>query len=190
MAGIGNTNSNLSLNWTQPIHISDFKHQGKVGRGVYVSGFTINEKFVPYYVGITVDMVSRIYKHIRCILCGDYTIYHSTSLANFNDFKRKPAKADKAEGKLYEPGLSHGFQDFLNNRKILQPHINFMVDTFTFLYAIVDKETSGQDLKEIEKMCINQIGKENLANTRIGMSDKFIITHSGCELFNPKLDQN
>ena len=190
MANIENTNSNLSLNWTQPIHISDFKHQGKVERGVYIWGFTINEEFIPYYVGISEDVVSRIYKHIRCILCGEYTIYHCGSLANFKAFQSDPAKADNAAGKLYIPGLANGFQDFLNNRKTLQPHIDFMVDTFTFLYAIVDKDKSGQDLKEIEKMCINQIGKDNLANTRMGMSDKFKITHSGCELFNPKLDQN
>lgn len=184
------TKPNLVLNWTSPICIPAFSHIGKGERGVYLWGFTINENFVPYYVGIADDILLRINKHIRCILCGEYTIYHSISLANFNEFKHEPPKVDSGKGKLYEPDLPDGFHNFLCYRQLLQPHIDFMVNTFTFFYAAVNNEISGQDLKEIEKICINQIGKEKLANTRMGNSDKFFVTHNGCASFNYQNDKN
>lgn len=184
MADAINSKYNLTLNWTPPIHISNLIHQGKEERGVYVWGFTINGSFTPYYVGIADDIRARIHKHIRCILSGEYTIYHADSLTNFKEFKTEPANANKMGGKLYEPDLANGFNNFINNRKLLQPHIDFMVSTFTFMFANVNKEVSGQDLKEIEKICINKIGKGNLANTRMGNSDKYYINHYGCELFN------
>lgn len=180
---------NLSLDWKMPTRISAFMHDvlkaGDVSkRGVYIWGFTIARKFVPYYVGIADNILVRIYQHIQSILSGAYTIYHYNSLADFKKFKREDARADQPSGKLYQPHLPERFKDFLDDRQLLQPHIDFMIDRFTFSYAIVEKETaSDQELKEIEKICINQIGAENLANTRAGDAQNFSINHSGLDFF-------
>jgi hypothetical protein len=55
-----------------------------------------------------------------------------------------------------------------------------MVDAFTFTDAVVRDEISGDDLNEIEKVCIGQLGKEKLANTRMGESNnRLSVTHDG-----------
>lgn len=184
MADAVNTKQSLTLNWTSCIRISDFMYQGAKERGVYIWGFTISDLFIPYYVGIAGNIASRIYEHVNCIIGGKYTVYHTNSLADFKKFKGEAGDAHKADGKLYVPCWPDGYKSFIDNRKTLQPHIDYMVDTFTFLYAVVDEKISGKDLKEIEKICINQLGRDNLANTRMGDSEKFCIMHNGCGLFN------
>lgn len=172
--------NNLTLTWTDPKRISDLTYHDRNEPGVYVWGFTIDNVFIPYYVGIADNIIFRIHEHINSIISGRYTIFHRNSLATFKNFKDQDVQQDKTKGKIYIPDWPYGFKNFLDNRKELQPHIDFMVDTFTFSYAVVDRDkVSGQDLKDIEKICINQIGKENLANTRAGHSDKFIINHIG-----------
>src|SRR5690606_2837648 len=171
---------NITLNWTDFTSISNLDYHDRKEPGVYVWGFTINNVFIPYYVGIADYIIFRIHEHINSIISGRYTIYHRNSLAIFKDFKNHDVQTDITKGTIYTPNWPYCFKKFLDHRKELQPHIDFMVDTFTFCYALVDREhVSGQDLKDIEKICINQIGKENLANTRAGHCDKFIINHSG-----------
>jgi len=172
--------NSITLNWTDLTTISDLTYHDRNEAGVYIWGFTIDKVFIPYYVGIADNIIFRIHEHINSIISGRYTIFHRDYLAKFKDFKDQPVQADKTAGKIYVPDWPYGFKTFLDNRKELQPHIDFMVDTFTFSYAVVDRDlVSGQDLKDLEKICINQIGKENLANTRAGHCDKFIINHIG-----------
>lgn len=170
----------ITLNWTDPKSISDLAYPGRSEAGVYVWGFTIDNVFIPYYVGIADNLLLRIQEHISSILSGRYTIFHRDSLANFKNFKDQDVQKDKSKGKIYSPNWPHNYKSFLDGRKELQPHIDFMIDAFSFFYAVVNRElVSGQELKHIEKTCINHIGKENLANTRAGYSDKFIVSHIG-----------
>lgn len=172
--------NNLTLNWTDLTSISDLTYHDQNKAGVYIWGFTIDKDFIPYYVGIAENIIFRIHEHINFIIGGRYTIYHRDSLARFKEFKNQEIQADKSKGRIYIPDWPYGYKNFLDNRKELQPHIKFMIDTFTFTFAVVDREIiSWQDLKEIEKTCIKQIGKENLENTRGGRSDKYLIKHTG-----------
>jgi predicted GIY-YIG superfamily endonuclease len=172
--------NNLTLDWKDFTGISDLTYNNRNDSGVYVWGFTIDNVFIPYYVGIANDIIFRIQEHINSIISGRYTIFHRNSLVAFYRFKDEPVQTNMEKGKIYIPDWPYGFKHFLDRRKELEPHIDFMVDTFTFSYAVVDSEiVSGKDLKDIEKICINQIGKENLANTRAGYSDKFILNHIG-----------
>lgn len=171
---------NLTLDWTEFTRISDLTYKDHNEAGVYVWGFTVDNVFVSYYVGIADNIIFRIHEHINFLIGGRYTIFHKNSLVDFKMFKDQDVQTDKSRGKIYLPDWPYGYKTFLENRKELQPHIDYMVDTFTFSYAVVDRvQVSGQDLKDIEKICINQIGKENLANTRAGYSDKFVINHIG-----------
>ena len=170
----------LTLNWSDFTCISDLTSHPRNEAGVYIWGFTIDKVFIPYYVGIADNIIVRIFEHINSIISGKYAIFHRDSLAQFKNFKDQDVQADMTKGKIYNPDWPNGFKTFLDKRKEFQPHLDFMVDNFTFSYMVVTSEiVSKQDLKEIEKICIQQIGKENLANTRAGNSDKFIITHSG-----------
>lgn len=170
----------LTLNWSDFTHITDLTYHNRNEAGIYIWGFTIDNVFVPYYIGIADNIIFRIHEHINSIIGGRYTIYHKTSLAQFKGFKGQDIQADGTQGKIYLPDWPYNYRTFLDNRKALQQHIDFMVDTFTFSFATVDRNfVSGQDLREIEKICINLTGKENLANTRAGRSDKFQITHIG-----------
>lgn len=182
---------NITLQWTDLKTISDLTMNDQTEGGVYLWGFSVDTVFVPYYIGIADNIIFRIYKHINSIIGGHYTIFHHNSLANFKDFKDRNVQMDKSKGKIYLPDWPHGYKHFIDIRKVLQPHIDFMVDSFTFSFATVDKQVvSGNDLKEIEKICINQIGKENLANTRAGHSDKFIIDHKGHWTVTEKFKSN
>jgi peptidoglycan/xylan/chitin deacetylase (PgdA/CDA1 family) len=122
----------------------------------------------------------RIQEHVKSIIGGTYTIFHKKSLADFKNYKYKEVLQNMSKGKIYVPDWPKGYSNFLDNRKNLQPHIDFMVDTFTFSYAIIDSnDISWNDMNDIEKICINQIGKENLHNIRVGTSDNFVIKHIG-----------
>ena len=180
---------NITLSWYDLTEVSDLKYNDRKESGVYVWGFTIDNVFIPYYIGIADNIIFRIHEHINSLISGRYTIYHRNSLATFKEFKNQEIQADRTKGKIYTPNWPHEFKNFLDNRKELQPHIDFMVDSFTFSYAAVDREQiSTQDLKDIEKICINQIGKGNLANTRAGEIKRINLIHQGniivSEIFN------
>jgi hypothetical protein len=64
----------LRLYWETPTRIAEFNRFREVKRGVYLWGFTIEDRFIPYYVGIADNINSRIYRHVGCILSGEYTI--------------------------------------------------------------------------------------------------------------------
>ena len=171
----------LTLEWTNLIHTSELTYNKPHKSGVYIWGFTIDNVFIPYYVGIANDIIFRIQEHISFIMTGRYNIFHKDSLASFKNYKVNKDE-NKNEGMIYKSTFPKDYKSFLKCRKELQPHLDFMVDTFTFSFALVNSETvSGQDLKEIEKICIEQIGMLNLANTRGGYSNKFSLTHTGNE---------
>ncbi len=178
---------NLSLDWIDLKNISNLNYSEDDNFGVYLWGFTINNNFVPYYIGIAKYINYRILEHARSITSGMYTIFHKDSLENFKQFKNDKADTNNDVGKLYEPNWPKDYKNFVENLNLLQTHINFMVEKFTYSYAILDKNhVSLSDLKEIEKTCINQIGIENLINTRAGKSDKYNLIHRGnsvvCEI--------
>ncbi|MEO6844506.1 MAG: hypothetical protein ABI184_04985 [Ginsengibacter sp.] len=167
---------NLTLEWSDFIPIMNLSYHQKNNRGVYVWGFKIGGEFMPYYVGIADKINLRIYEHVNSIIGGKYTIYHRNSLVNFKSFIDQEVQTDKSKGKIYLPNWPSSYKNFLVSRKDLQPHIDFMVDTFTFSFAVHDRK---QDLRCIEKICINQIGFKNLGNTIDGICDKFVINHIG-----------
>lgn len=174
------TGNAIILNWTKLTSIFEISLPKQDKCGVYIWGFSIENGFIPYYVGIADNIIFRIYQHINSIISGLYTIYHRDSLAKFKEFKNKDVNLDKLNGKIYSPNWPKGYKTFIKDRQILQEHIDFMVNCFTFSYATVDqKEISKKDLQKIEKICISQIGIENLANTRSGDSDRFNIEHCG-----------
>lgn len=170
----------ITLHWTDLISSSDLPDRDQKYTGVYIWGFSIDDVFTPYYVGIADDMIFRIFEHISSILSGRYTIYHRDSLANFKEYKSQSLQEDRREGKIYNPNWPDKFKDFLDHRKELQSHIDYMIEAFAFSYAKIDRnQFSRQDLKEVEKICINQIGIDKLANTRAGYSDGFLVEHVG-----------
>jgi len=171
---------NLVLNWSDFINITDLTYNEKGEGGVYLWGFTIENTFVPYYIGITDNIIYRIHEHLNLIIGGRYTIYHHDSLVNFKGFKKQGVQEDKSQGIIYSPDWPKGYKHFIDIRKMLQPHIDYMIDRFTFSFAKVDQQQiTSNNLEDIEKICIAQIGIENLANQRGGYSDKFIIQHIG-----------
>ena len=170
----------LTLDWSDLINISGLNYNDQNKAGIYIWGFTIDNVFIPYYVGVAENILFRIHEHINLIIGGRYTIFHKDSLLNFKDFKNQEIQEGRTKGRVYLPDWPYGYKNFINNRKELQPHIDFMVDTFTFLFALVNMEIfTKSDLREIEKNCINLIGKENLINTRGGVSSTFSIIHIG-----------
>lgn len=174
----------ISLHWSDFIRISNLKYDNQYEAGVYVWGFTIGKDFIPYYIGIADNLILRIHEHINSIIGGRYTIYHSSSLAEFKNYKDHEAGSI---GKIYHPDWPYGYKYFIENRKNMQPHIDFMVDSFTFSFASIERQNGyWDDLKNIEKICINQIGKENLANTRAGICESLCITHKGNEFLVSK----
>jgi len=178
----------INLNWAELMSISEMQFPGEKKYGVYLWGFTIDDEFVPYYIGITEDIFLRIIQHLSFIIGGKYAIYHCDSLKNFADFKNEKVNPYKTNGKMYSPNWPNEYKLFIEDRKDLQKHIDFMVDSFTFSYATVDQRIIlNKELKEIEKICINQIGKKNLQNTRAGYSDQFIIAHSGEKRITDKM---
>jgi len=175
-----NLTKKITLNWTAFQSISDLTLIDRNIAGIYVWGFKIDKAFIPYYVGIAYKIVSRMYGHVNSIIGGRYRVFHRDSLIDFKKYKDQYTQVDKSKGEIYLPNWPYGYQNFLIHRKDLQPHIDFMVETISFTYAILDRqEFSNQDFKEIEKICINQIGKENLINERAGRSEKFEIKHIG-----------
>lgn len=174
----------ITLEWSDFERISNLNYQDLYGAGIYVWGFTIEGEFIPYYIGIADNLILRIHEHINSIIGGRYTIYHSSSLAEFKAYKEQAAGTI---GKIYHPDWPYGYKYFIENRKCLQPHIDFMVDSFTFSFASIERQNDyWNNLKKIEKICINQLGKENLANTRAGKCDSISITHEGNELLTGK----
>ncbi len=178
----------IKLNWTKLIGISEIFFPERDVYGVYIWGFFIDNEFIPYYVGIADSITYRIYQHINSIIGGLYTIYHRNSLVNFKEFKNQNINPDKSSGKIYSPNWPKDYKTFISERQLLQEHIDFMVDNFVFSFVSVDKNIiSKNDLKEIEKICIDQLGKENLQNTRSGESSRFNIEHSGNKIVIEKI---
>jgi hypothetical protein len=169
----------IVLEWVGPELVKNlFSHSHS--KGVYLWGFTIDQKFIPYYLGIAEDINFRLLEHIKSIISGNYRIFHKDSLADFVKYKMVDVHPDKSKGVLYIPNWPDGYQTFLQERHQLQPHIDYMIDTFTFFYASInDPDINKYDLQEIEKICINHIGKESLLNMRGGHSERFQIEHKG-----------
>lgn len=143
--------------------------------GVYIWGFKINDEFIPYYVGSSDVIFKRICEHSASIMSGKYTIYHKGSLANFSQHKDDIADF-RGKGKVYEPNWPESFMSFVENRKAIQKHIDFMIDTFSFTYAVVEGK---EYLKKIEGKCIEEIRKDNLSNQRQPNSGDIILRHEG-----------
>ncbi len=175
---------NIELKWQRLRNINEPDSvQGADVRGVYCWGFLINHQFVPYYVGIAEDIQHRIFEHVNSIISGKYTLFHKDVLHEFKKFKKNKESDISTKGKIYIPDWSKGYANFLAKRKELQEHIDFMVDHFTFSYAIVDKSICDKNLlKEIEKKCIEQIKIKNLINTKGGVPKDIYIKHAGDEI--------
>jgi len=170
----------LTLKWEDHKGISSLEQINQVKTGVYIWGFNNGDNFTPYYVGIAENIMLRLHEHIASILCGKYTIYHSDSLFNFSEYKNKLKQSNENSGIVYSPNWPYSLNEFLVKREYIFPHVENMINLFYYTYAEVDKELSkSSELKDIEKICINQIGIKNLANTRGGNSNKFAISHKG-----------
>ncbi len=173
------TKDKIELKWTELIAIKNIENTINPNRGVYCWGFQKNNQFMPYYIGIAENITYRIYEHLNAIIGGKYTLFHEDSLFNFTIHKNEKM-TNKKVGKVYIPDWPRGYENFIKNRDNLKRHIDYMIDHFAFSYAIVNEtDCIKKDLGEIEKKCIEDIGKENLINTRGGNSEKFIIEHKG-----------
>lgn len=168
----------INLIWTPLAPISNIKNPIVPNRGIYCWGFTIDNKFMPYYIGVAENISHRIFEHINSIIGGKYTLFHKNDLLNFAEYKNQKETSNK--GKLYTPDWPKGYKKFIVNRNGLKEHIDYMIDHFTFSYAVVNTaDCSKKDLGEIEKICIEKIDKNNLINTRGGHSSRFKIVHAG-----------
>ncbi len=179
----------IKLEWKEPRNVLELNNLVKERlKGVYIWGFNI-EYFVPYYIGISNDIIYRLFEHLNNLIGGRYTIFHKNSLCNFAKYKNQGLQKDKTEGKIYIPDWPSSYIDFLNERKDkenFQDHLDFMIDNFAFSYAIPDDKTKN-NLEEIEKRCIYDIKIEKLANTKAGIVNKdYKIVHSGSikKIFN------
>jgi hypothetical protein len=164
----------IDLCWTDIISVSEINYTNE-DQGIYIWGFEINKKFIPYYVGIAYNIQARITEHISSIIGGRYCIIHSENLKKFYNYKETENISENS-GLLYIPNFPEGYNQFLRNKKRLQPHIDNMVEKMCFTYsAFNDEKITKKDLELIEKICIEKIGKEKLWNTRGGKSENIFI---------------
>lgn len=171
-------NDKIELNWKDLTPINNIKNSTNPKRGVYCWGFGIGKQFMPYYIGIAENITFRIFEHINSIIGGKYTLFHKDDLLNFTQYKDLK-ESDNKRGKLYIPDWPKGYKEFIERRNELKEHIDYMIEHFTFSYAIVNEsDYSKKELRDIEKKCIEQIEIKNLINTKGGKSD-INIEHSG-----------
>jgi hypothetical protein len=172
-------NIQYNLEWSdlKPIQDIDLSNEDQ---GVYVWGFKFDSEFIPYYVGIAFNVQTRLLEHVNNIVGGKYCIIHSNDLREFRKYKDCETVSIN-KGLLYIPNWPNGYLSFLKRRNSLQPHIDNMVSKMHFSFASLNKHTTmtKKDLEDIEKYCINCIGKDNLWNTRGGTSNLSNVTHSG-----------
>ena len=169
----------MELRWSEFLNISSLQYNDdRVYKGVYIWGFTIDKKFIPYYVGEAFDVEYRLTDHVHSILSGRYCIHHKNTLNKF--YKNKNAEITGNDGLLYYPNWPYGYNEFLKLRESLMPHINFMVSTMTYTYAILsDPKILKKELKEVEKICINKIEKKRLWNVKSGDNSNLELIHTG-----------
>lgn len=165
-----------TLNWSNPISINELTYKEPVKKGVYIWGFKIEDNFIPYYVGEAIDIEKRIQEHVCNLLSGRYTIYHKEKLKNFYQFKNTlTSESDK----VYQPNWPSNYHTFISGYEKLKEHIDYMVNTFHFIYAEIINETAAKfELKLLERECIFKIGKDKLANKRGGNESLINITHN------------
>jgi len=179
----------IILTWTEPQNVYALK--GFVNeryKGVYIWGFNI-DNFIPYYVGVSNNIIRRLFGHINFIIGGKYTIFHKNSLNNIIESKKQGLQKDRTKGIIYLPNWPAGYTEFIKDKEILNEHIDFMIDKFVFSFAPVLDDKSKTDLEEIEKICINKIGLERLGNTKAGKANpNYEIMHLGCEIIKKILD--
>lgn len=184
------TKDKIELNWTDLTPIKNIKNTINPNRGVYCWGFKKNNQFMPYYIGIAENITYRIYEHLNAIIGGKYTLFHKDSLFSFAIHKDEKVTNLK-KGKVYIPDWPKDYENFIKNRDNLKGHIDYMIDHFTYSYATVNEiDFTKNDLGEIEKICIEQIGKENLINTRGGKSNRFEIMNLGDENLTKFFNKN
>lgn len=164
----------IDLVWTDIISVVEIDYN-KEDQGIYIWGFEINNKFIPYYVGIAYNIQTRITEHISSIIGGRYCIIHSKNLEQFYEYKETKSISEES-GLIYIPNFPEGYKQFLFNKKKLQPHIDYMVEKMCFTYSVFNEENiTKKDLELIEKKCIQMLGKEKLWNTRGGNSENILI---------------
>lgn len=171
------------LHWSDFIRPVDMQMDDPAKYGIYLWGFMLSGQFTPYYVGIADHIFNRMAQHLAAILSGQYTLYHREVLAQFAQYSNAEVVPVDQKGKIYSPNWPKAYPAFLKQRQALLPHIDAMVDSLVFSYAELDpNRVSKTHLKEIEKACIAQIGKERLANTRGGESGMVLLEHEGNSL--------
>jgi hypothetical protein len=162
----------MKLEWSPLIRVKErveLKDANK--RGVYIWGFRIENEFIPYYVGIAIDIEKRIKEHLSFIISGKYSIYDKNDLKEFYKHEIK-----------FIPNWPNNFLDFLSRRRELLEDIDFMIDNFEFSFAEVkEKEYPQVKLKEVEKYFIKLFEISCLANSRGGESEIENIEYVGDE---------
>lgn len=163
--------------WSELKTIKELDYSLAASPGVYIWGFSISSQFIPYYVGIAQNIGRRIIKHSICITSGEYTIFDKAYLHEY--YKSKKNRVIGTGAILYEPKWPESYIKFIQEKEKLQPHIDFMIDSFTFSFAKTP-EATGNDLKVFEKYFINKIGIDKLINTRAGNCGEITVTNKGC----------
>lgn len=160
------------------ISVENGTYKAEDVRGVYIWGFMVDDRFIPYYVGKSDNIHFRIFEHIGALLGGAYTIYHQAVLKDFSKHKPnfKSWEPDDILNEfknaiVYYPKNSTSFKWFIENRNNsnVKTHIDYMVDSFRYTYAeYILKDDEFASLYDLEKYLIRKLGMQNLGNIRGG----------------------
>ena len=156
------------LNWTEIKPINEIEYtKDHIVKGVYIWGFKLDSKFIPYYLGIAEDIKLRLLEHVNSLLGGKYAIYNKDYLHEFYNHKSLKVSNEKI---IYIPNWPSGYHDFLQRFKELQPHLNYMVENLYYSFAEL-KDIERKGLYIIEKNCINEIDIKRLHLFRGGATN-------------------
>jgi len=147
--------------------------------GIYIWGFGNSKNFTPYYVGKSENIGWRLSEHMANILGGNYTIFSKQQFKFF----------DKNSDPKYSPKTIKDKLDFLRLRNTkLKPHIDYLVNSFSFTYAeVLNFKQFG---RRAEINTIESIGKSRLINSRGGTISQEIGTGDLETILNISLHHN
>jgi hypothetical protein len=154
----------MKLNWRslRPYSaLADPEAEG-TSAGVFVWGFLLDGRFVPYWVGKALDVHWRLSEHLSRILGGEQTVYHKDHLVQF--WKFEPVYGEISPARKV---------DFVRNRYgSLREHIDAMIDSFHFTWAPIPREDFEQWASSAARAVMDAIGRDQLVNRRAGAPER------------------
>lgn len=157
------------LTWSRLRSILDFTTEDTKAQkhaGVYIWGFQINSRFIPWYVGEANNLNERAFQHNASLRGGAYSIYHSSSLETFMNEKGGVPKPDADSGLLYVPtGLHALATQFLHPN--VQSQVAILVHSFRITFGVPDGQC---DLDTVERSLADHFDRRYLQSS-ISSSD-------------------